>query len=393
MTQPAESRTHNTDRILRLFARFISVGYLAYLAVLLNSITTLAQRMQPWWTPLAVFTVFGAGLLPGLLSFTRDSRAIRLSAAAAAGMFLLAALTWPLAWQGPQLPADDGVWLAGFPGLAGLAAVIAWPTAAAFGYLTIGCITVQVINTAARDGASVGMLVPEIAFSIMFCTLFVGAAAMALRTGRILDATTQSAHAAAAAAATRRARTIERERFDALIHDGVMATLLSAARDRPAAVSRLAAATMRELDELRTAPDSDRPFPADEALAHLRAAALAADPHARFVVQRHVEGMAQPIPSDVVRAAGAALAEATRNSRRHAGAAATRTVTVSMNDVGVEVAVADDGTGFDRSTVPPHRLGIAVSILAPMRQLAGGSAHIDSAPGAGTTVHLRWDAP
>ena len=95
----------NTDRILRMFARFTSVGYLAYLALLYPSITTTTPHMHRWWTPLAVVVVFGSGMLPGLLSFHRSTAAMRSAAAAAALAFLAAAFTWPLAWTGIQLPA------------------------------------------------------------------------------------------------------------------------------------------------------------------------------------------------------------------------------------------------------------------------------------------------
>lgn len=233
--QPPQTttRTEDTDRILRMFARFTSVGYIAYLVILWPSITELAPRMAPWWTPTTVVAVFGCGLVPGALSFRPDTQAMRTSAAVAAIVFLIAVASWPAAWNGPDLPASDGVWLAAFPGLASLAAVLAWPTPVAFVHLAIGCTGVQVINLVARDGAHVGMLIPEIAFAIMFCTLFVGGAAMALRTGRVLDSTTEETYAAAADAAAQRARIVERERFDALIHDNVLSTLLAASHGQP----------------------------------------------------------------------------------------------------------------------------------------------------------------
>src|SRR5699024_6798083 len=139
---------------------------------------------------------------------------------------------------------------------------------------------------AARGDFGAGLLIPQIAFAIMFCSIFVGGAAMALRTGRVLDATTAQTHAAAAAAATQAARAAERERFDALIHDGVMATLLAAARGQsPADTAHLAATTVHSLDALRAGGGADGPFTADAALVHLRSSALGADPHTRFVVE------------------------------------------------------------------------------------------------------------
>ncbi|QSE87957.1 ATP-binding protein (plasmid) [Rhodococcus pseudokoreensis] len=383
----------NTDRILRMFARFTSVGYLAYLILLLPSITLMQPRMAPWWTPLAVVTVFGTGLLPGIVSLRPHATVMRMTAAAAAVTFLAAAGSWPLAWRGPQLPADDGVWLAAFPGLASLAGIVAWPTTIAFAHLVTGCVLVQMINLVARQDASAAMLLPEIAFAIMFCTLFVGGAAMALRTGRVLDATTEATHTAASAAAAQHARTVERERFDALVHDGVMATLLASSRAQPLRLVRtLATTTLQELDALRTGITSDHPFTPAEALAHLRAAAAAADAGAEFTATGGETGEPASLPAETVRAMGAALGEAIRNSRLHAGPGAARTVTVAVESDRLKVRVVDDGAGFDRTAVPAHRLGITVSILARMRQTPGGSARIDTRPGRGTTVHLDWAA-
>lgn len=379
----------NADRITRLFARFISVGYLAYLGILSPSIALMASRMDSWWTPVALAVVFGSGLLPGVLSLRADIRLVRWSSAVAAIAFLMAVVSWPSAWNGPDLPAHDGVWLAGFPGLASLAAAIAWTAPWTFTHLVIACIGVQQLNFIARDDARTAMLVPEILFSIMFCTLFVGGAVMALRTGRLLDTTKDEAHAAAAAAAAERARTVERERFDALTHDNVMATLLAAARSQSQEhVSSLAETTLGLLDRIRSGAGSDKPFSLDRALTHWRAAATEADERSGFYVDRN--GALESIPADSTRALGSALAEAVRNSRLHAGPAASCTVTVAINDNDVTIHVEDDGTGFDPSSVAPHRLGIAVSILTQMSRLPGGSAYIDTRPGSGTTVRLGW---
>nr|WP_256938821.1 ATP-binding protein [Rhodococcus qingshengii] len=387
------ARTEDTDRILRMFARFTSVGYAAYLVILWPSITELAPRMDPWWTPTIVVVVFGCGLLPGALSFHTDTQAMRTSAAVAATVFLLAVASWPSAWNGPDLPASDGVWLAAFPGLASLAAVLAWPIPVAFVHLVIGCTGVQTINLVARDGAQAGMLIPEIAFAIMFCTLFVGGAAMALRTGRLLDATTDETYAAAADAAAQRARIVERERFDALIHDNVLSTLLAASHGQPhSLVGRLSETTLAELDHLRTGSEPGQPFSLAHALVHLRTSAADADDQARFDV---IHTDAAPLPflsAECVRALGSALSEALRNSRLHAGPDALRTVTATVTGSGIRIEVADNGSGFATSSVAPHRLGITVSILGRMRAIPGGSAHVDTHLGVGTTVHLGWES-
>ncbi len=258
----------------------------------------------------------------------------------------------------------------------------------------IGCTGVQLINLVARDGAQSGMLVPEIAFAIMFCTLFVGGAAMALRTGRVLDATTDETYAAAADAAAQRARIVERERFDALIHDSVLSTLLAASHGQPHSLLRdLSETTLAELDDLRIGSEPAQPFSLEHALVHLRTAATDADAQARFEVIDTAAASLPFLPADCVRALGSALSEALRNSRLHAGSEALRTVTAAVTGTGVRIEVADNGSGFVASDVAPHRLGITVSILGRMRAVPpGGSAHVDTRPGVGTTVHLGWES-
>ena len=59
---------------------------------------------------------------------------------------------------------------------------------------------------------------------------------------------------------------------------------------------------------------------------------------------------------------------------------------------GLEVdVVADDGAGFRPDRVGPHRFGLALSVHDRMAS-AGGCATVESAPGRGTVVRLRWPA-
>lgn len=383
--------TENLDRILRMLARLVSVGYVAYLVFLLPPIIVKSARLDPWWTPLTVVTVFGLGFLPGVLSFRSDTRPMRLCAAAAALAFLLSIATWPLAWNGPDLAAGDAFWLAAFPGLASLTAIIAWPVWLTLVHLISGCVGVIAITTVARGGSSVAMLPTEIAFAIMFCTLFVGGAAMAIRTGKLLDSTTESSHRAAASAAAQRARTVERERIDALIHDSVLSALLAAARGQPQyLVGPLARAALAGLDPLNTHGGPDELFAVREAIAHLRAAAAHADDQATFDILPNGMTGPQTLPADGVRTMGSAVAEALRNSVLHAGSDAVRAVTVHVSEHALSIEVTDDGIGFDPTSIAPHRLGITVSIVGRMRGLPGGSASVESKPGIGTRIHLEW---
>jgi signal transduction histidine kinase len=392
MVSPLAPTTgENLDRILRMLARLVSIGYVVYLVLLMPPIIVKSARLDTWWTPAAVVMVFGCGLLPGLLSFRAGIRRVRVCAAAAAVAFLLAVITWPVAWNGPNLAAGDAFWLAAFPGLASLAAIIAWPIWLAVTHLIAGCAGVIVITAVARGGSSTLMLTTEIAFAIMFCTLFVGGAAMAIRTGKLLDSTTETTYRAAATASAQRARTVERERFDALIHDSVLSTLLATGRGQPeSTVGPLAASTLAELDALRSHTGPDCLFTVEETITHLRSASADADPEATFDVDPTDGRPTHGLLAEGVRTVASSLSEALRNSRLHAGSGARRDVTVRLSSTLLSIDIVDDGVGFEPTTVAPHRLGIAVSIIGRVQSLPGGVAYVRSSPGEGTQVHLEW---
>jgi signal transduction histidine kinase len=58
---------------------------------------------------------------------------------------------------------------------------------------------------------------------------------------------------------------------------------------------------------------------------------------------------------------------------------------------GLAVTVRDAGAGFDPARVDPARLGLRQSIGERIAE-SGGQVSIQSAPGAGTVVQLRWPA-
>lgn len=97
-------------------------------------------------------------------------------------------------------------------------------------------------------------------------------------------------------------------------------------------------------------------------------------------------------PSAVVAALTGAVTEALENVHRHAGSGtATLALHRRSDDGPVEIVVTDDGPGFDPQSVGPHRFGLAWSVHDRMGAV-GGSAVVESAPGRGTVVRLRWPA-
>ena len=104
------------------------------------------------------------------------------------------------------------------------------------------------------------------------------------------------------------------------------------------------------------------------------------------------------MPVPVAVAMAHAVREALANVASHAGTAEAW-VEVSLaapggqggESDGVCVTVRDTGLGFDPASVDPARLGLRRSIIERVADW-GGQASIQSRPGQGTVVSLRWPA-
>ncbi|OZE42255.1 MULTISPECIES: ATP-binding protein [unclassified Rhodococcus (in: high G+C Gram-positive bacteria)] len=378
---------HSTDRLIRIFGRFVGTGYLIYLLLLIPDIERSSEVVPGWWTPVTVAVVFGTGFAFAASTFHPRIGVIRVAGSVAALAFPIMALLWWVAWDGATFD-QAGTFLSVFPGLAALAAATVWHPVPAFIHMSVSVVLVQLANQAVREPFPRSNIIAEIFFAMMFCTVFVAATLAAVRTGRILDATISTTHDDAARAAAATAREVERERFDALIHDEVMSSLLAVARHgRTPSLARQARSTLLHLDDLTTGTVSET-FSADETLAQLRSAATTVDEAIDFTVHEGALERTEHYPAETVRAIAAALAEALRNSVIHAQTS-HRSVSVELAPSSMGITVQDNGVGFDRRSVPPHRLGVAVSIEGRMRQLDGGSAEIQSST-AGTIVRLGW---
>ncbi len=83
--------------------------------------------------------------------------------------------------------------------------------------------------------------------------------------------------------------------------------------------------------------------------------------------------------------------EAVTNAMRHARATVLR-VSLHRRDDWVELAIADNGAGFDvESAFTQASLGVSMGLLSMQERvrLVGGAIRIESAPGSGTTVRVR----
>lgn len=113
--------------------------------------------------------------------------------------------------------------------------------------------------------------------------------------------------------------------------------------------------------------------------------------HMGLRIHPHIADVPDILPPNVVQAVGLCMREALNNVVKHSG---TREAWVTIvgatnpDDPDLQVGVTDRGQGFDRHTTRAG-VGVTQSIIARMAEV-GGIALIDSEPGQGTTVELRW---
>ncbi|MEE1940880.1 ATP-binding protein [Streptomyces sp. TRM 70361] len=207
------------------------------------------------------------------------------------------------------------------------------------------------------------------------------------RQGRLLDTATEQAVRAEA----QRARYAERIAHYRALHDTVLATLTTIAHgtvdaNSPEVRRRCAreAAYLRRL--VQHGPD-DPAAPRPEVGAALEGAVRDAEELGLRVTAQYHDLPA--VPPDVATAFGDAVREALNNVLRHSGTGRAY-LTAAGDDGHLLVTVVDRGAGFDpAATTGGTGLGLRSSIHARMRG-TGGAAEVDSEPGEGTRVELRW---
>lgn len=383
-----------SDRILRRMGLAIGIAGVIVAIVELPDIADQSEFVAGPWASVAVGVALGWFPVLAVVSFTMGCRAIRVVAGVAAVSYLAALATIPFTYAVP-LTDTTSVWMYRVLALGVLAAVLAWRPALAIGYLLVAAAIGALANQHAVPDSGVWSLIGDFARAAGLCALFLWCCIFALAAAARVDRESVIASRRAAAVAGAAARDRERSRFAALIHDAVLSTLLDASRagaESPVLRSQ-AERTLEQLDECRgTNTEPDR-LDAQSAIGFLRSAVHEVNPGIRVTARRWSGLDDLRLPVHAAATIAAALAEAARNSLRHAtvvGRTVQRTVTVTISAGGIRVVFRDDGAGFDLDRVPADRLGISVSILGRMRQLAGGAGFVESQPGEGTTVTLVW---
>ena len=216
----------------------------------------------------------------------------------------------------------------------------------------------------------------------------IGALTWLLRLAETSDASSARQRVQAVELAARQASTRAQHEANSFIHDHILSALIAVANGLPDREA-LRDSARQALDSLSTEKAEARPVTARTLLNDVAGCigSMAGDIRTDVVLAREHE-----IPPEVAQAITEATLEAVRNSLRHAGsddAPVTRRVTLTSDACGVTIEVNDNGCGFDPAVAGRGRHGVSGSIIARMQDV-GGRATVDSAPGEGACVTLRW---
>jgi signal transduction histidine kinase len=320
-------------------------------------------------------------------------RHVRLVNAIFAFVYLVAILTWPFAVLDVSIVRLDSPWLYYLMTIATAMAAIAFEIRIAALYLVLLPIIYAVIRITPAGG-DVGPT--RAVLDSVFALILGGVITIIftiLRTAAIsVDRAQQTALDRYSHAVRQHAIEAERVQVDAIVHDSVLTTLLSAARAFSDEAKELAATMAGNAigylrDAVAVAPDADVAVPVGTVVSRI---ADAASTMSQPIEVQSTRVGRRTIPLAVAEALYSAAVQAMVNSLQHGGPAVRRWVEVrGVAHDAVEVEVGDEGAGFDPTAVPTERLGVRVSIVERIAS-AGGHADVRSAPGSGTVVTLRW---
>jgi signal transduction histidine kinase len=372
------------DRFRRLFNVIVGAfGVLYTLQTADSFVADLPTAAGPWGVTVLVLVL--VAVLAGLVPIVSTTRA-RTAFIAGTVLYAVALLLWPLTVRAP-IPADPVPWL-----------VAVWPAPAAYaaqasrtrrvpivGAVAFGAFTATALRLRGLDTASAlgdGLFMAGIAIVLILLLHRVRRGVVSLAKAQ------QDALARFAETQDDDATETERKRTDALLHDAVLTTFLSAAAARTPEdedlAGRMAGNALRVLLHVNGVGHGDAVMPFGQALLDEREVL---DPLLlRFEVDLGPT-MSIMLPEEVARAIVAVLLQAVRNSVQHAHGARRRTLrAVPLGPDGIRVVVEDDGCGFDPATVEPGAGAAAVRALRALE----GRADVRTAVGGGTGFTVSW---
>lgn len=313
--------------------------------------------------------------------------------------YLVALLLWPMLARDPAETLDGRPWLWFLCTVATSCAALAFPVVwAAIFTLVVPVIYGGIRMLPSGGGADLSLATLDVVYAVLLGQVIVIIIYMLRHSTAAVDTAQSTALDKYATAVRQHATEVERVQVDAIVHDSVLTTLLSAAAVSSPKEADLAASMAKQaiarLDEAGAAPQHDEirvPFSRLSTRIKQTTATLGL-PFTMTVI----DDFCSNIPVAASEALFSATVQAMLNSMQHAGppdTALDRTLTMrSRSEGGCTIEIADSGVGFDPDTVPGGRLGLRISIVERMSS-AGGVAHIATGIGHGTTITLDWPGP
>lgn len=385
------SRAH----VETVMARFTGIAALVFTA---QAVPLMIGQLDAF--PLgigAALAVLTSGTLVAFAVATFTGSFVRAAALAASGVFAVVLVLWPVLVTGGE-HLDAAPWIYFVCTVATTAAGLSMRFGHAVAY-TIAVTTVYGIVRWLPAGGMAGALfsVLEAVYALILGLVVLLIIRMLRQAAAAVDTAQDAALHRYDDAVRLEANEIERVRIDALVHDSVLTTLLTAASSRTADAEKLAARMAGEailrLDEASGGDDASAHRVGLTVLVRRLRAALTTY-STPFVVRTLNTGGVE-IPVDAIEVLYAATTQAMVNSMQHAGGD-DRTPRRELRIRGVRaggcvIEIADNGVGFEQTHVASDRLGVRVAIVERVEQV-GGTASVDSAPGHGTTVQICWPA-
>ena len=379
-------------RVETAMTRSVAVFGLVFGAQTVPAMIAQIDQAPPVWAAAVVTGLFGSLILAFVASLLRFG--VRVANHILPLAYVVALLSWPLTVEDPASASVGNHWLYYLLTVATASAAIGMPTRWATVYLFAVPVLYGVIRLTPAGGSSTGV---QAALDVVYAILLGGAVLIVITMLRQASSAVDAAQSTAldryGSAVRQHATDAERVQVDAIVHDSVLTTFISAGRAESPEAKELAAdmakLAIRHLRDAATVgPDDGSTIRANVVAKRIAAAASAVAVDVDVVVQSIG---AVRVPTGAAEAIYSAAVQAVVNSQQHAGdqRSVRRWVRISGIADGLAIEVGDTGVGFDVDTIPQERLGVRVSIIERLEGV-GGHAEVRSAPGQGCVVSIRW---
>ncbi|MGV8885555.1 MAG: hypothetical protein ACOH1T_08225 [Microbacteriaceae bacterium] len=386
------------DRIFRVLVVSVGLGSLVFGLLALPSIIEQYDSLEPTYTFVVIVVYCGLPIALGGLAFRLPVRTLRIGALVHSASTLILLAAWVPAMTVDRLPGDSIPWLINMVTASACMTALVLRPLLTWAYLLVVATESGVVRYVVYGGGDASLAVQDSIMITLLSSVLVSLLLLAARAGIEQDAVALAAQDAAAHVATVRMLESQRARFQAFMHDDVLATLNAASHGGSAGDDlsrRSAAAAVQKLDEFRDGRSARADFSMTEFELLLRTAVVTSGVALEIAVAP--DAAALSVPVDTGDALAEALAEALRNSVRHAewpdNRPVRRSALATLTASRIDIVTSDDGKGFVARRIGLDRLGIRVSILKRVNSQRGGFASVRSAKGEGTTVTLSWSAP